>query len=116
MTEALKPCPFCGVAPEARGNKFVDGGIMVFHPSKTGCALNGHYMPIGKWNHPRTIPATPSATAMQQALEALKWIATPLDESLTFGSCSMWCAREARAKARAAIPALEAAMQPSEKR
>jgi hypothetical protein len=109
MTEALKACPFCG-----------ECDIRQDHPSRaprvycSNCRATSQ-SPL-EWNQRVTL----SATAMQQALEALRDLQLATHDLVKVtgkltGFYSVWkAAGDAELRARAAIPALEAAMQPGE--
>lgn len=66
VTDALKPCPFCGVA--AASERAASGGLHVFCPSCGSAAIfaSTHEAAIAIWNT-RASPSTPSNT--QGALE-----------------------------------------------
>lgn len=72
--EALKPCPFCGVAAIPHHNQNVSGGIMVAHPGRTGCPLDGHYMPITAWN---TRPLPQPSELVERPSEAIEVLGGP---------------------------------------
>jgi hypothetical protein len=107
MTEALKACPVI----KGIGLSQPRGGFAALYIDGTTYTAEQVGEAIAAWNQ----RATPSATAMQQALEALRECAdvigsipAPYNHRIWVNMCS------AISKARAAIPALEAAMQPSE--
>jgi hypothetical protein len=127
MTEALKACPFCGKVPQRvyqcgwvsafPGDVYcTKPAFVVDHMCNRGGATEAEA--IAAWNH-RT---SPSAAAMQQALEALRkavgWFADyerqHRAKRTQEGALKADVNADRSGYVAAAISALEAAMQPGE--